>query len=116
MRSAIVPCGTISSSIFPCAEQLLERRRRGPRETANQFSHAAQLEQLGQRRRAETGIVGNDGQLARAGFDQAAEQLLRLTHDAETAEQDDRTVLYAGQSLRDGCDALVDHGRRSGMA
>ena len=76
---------------------------------ANQFPHGPACEQVRQSVRTPAGIVGHDGEVARAARQQPRQQFARLADDAEAADKDHRAVLDPLQSLGNACNALIYH-------
>src|SRR5215471_3226360 len=76
-------------------EHLFELGRRRARETADQFRDAACGKELRQHHRASARVVRHEGEVARALKEQAFEEFLRLTDDAEAAQKDYGAVLDA---------------------
>src|SRR5262249_53734990 len=90
-------------------ESLEHHRIDRARVRANNFAYPAEFEEARQTSAPDAGIVGYDGEVFRALFDQTVDQRTRLTDAAEAAEQDDRAVADVRHGLRHRLHDLVDH-------
>ncbi len=113
MRSARVPCGTISSSILPARYSVSNTT--GSELRGNEqmiLRDPAQFHQPREAGMADAGVVAGDRQVLGALLDQPVDQRIRLADRAEPTEQHGRAVLDARHGVGHGLDDLVDHGRR----
>ena len=117
MRHARLPCGTSSSSISPArysASNTYESDWRGKEQmiffTRRAFSSAASPVSR------VTGVVVDDGQVARAARDQRVDQLRRHARGAEAADHDGGAVVDVGDGRFERANDLVDHGFLHGAA
>src|ERR1700757_1658443 len=76
---------------------------------ANDLAHAPELEKPRQTDAADAGIVGHNGQIFGAMFDQSIDQRVGLTDATEAAEQHHRAIADAGHGFGHGLHDLVDH-------
>ena len=87
----------------------------GPRVRADDLAHPPGVEEFCQADPADTGIVGDDGEILGALLDQPFDQRVGQADAAEAAEQHDRAVADSGHRLGHALYDLVDHGRASGV-
>ena len=114
MRSARVPCGTISSSILPARYSVSNTTgSETARERADDLADAPEFHQPGEADMADAGVVAGDRQVLGALLDQPVDQGVGLADRAEAAEQHDRAILDARHGVGHGLDDLVDHSARS---
>src|SRR5690606_26427987 len=90
---------------------LVEYDRTGTaRETADDLAHASCRKQTHEwLDAAGAGIVADERQVLGPLLNETIDQMRGMSHRAEAAEQDGRTVLDPLHRLGDGLDPLVDH-------
>src|SRR5689334_6489401 len=88
----------------------------GTRIRANDLAHAPEFEEPRQTDAADAGIVGDNGEIFGAMFDQSIDQRVRLTDAPEAAEQHRRAIANAGHGFGHGLHDLVDHWKASRAA
>ena len=88
MRSARVPCGTISSSILPARYSVSNTTgSETARERADDLADAAEFHQPRQADMADAGVIAGDRQVRGALLDQPVDQRVGLADGAKAAEQ-----------------------------
>ena len=117
IRSARLPCGTISSSISPARyspSNTHESCCRGNEQI--DLAHLTRGQQGRETGVAVAGVVVHDREVPRAVRDQRVDQLHRLSGTPEPADHHRRTVGDAGDRGRGIRHRLVDHGASAGVA
>ena len=110
MRSAIVPCGTTSSSMLPSRHSFSNTTGSAVRGNEQTILRTwPSFQKPGETEMADAGIVGNDGEILGALLDQAVDQRVRLANRAEAADQHDGAVADPGHRLGHALYDFVDH-------